>query len=352
MIKQLEIKNFQGHKFTSMSFSPGVNIIKGRSHSGKTSIVRAIKWAILNRPRGEAFRSWFAGKAETLVTIDFGENFIVRGKGKTANYYKVNDTTLEAMRADVPDEVQAITKMNDLNFHSQHDPYFLIQETPGLVAKKLNEVVGLEVIDGTMSRINKLIGDNEYELKSVQEKAISLEEDLEAFSHLDEYENKVKEFDSLYKQNLALDTKIRSLKVALLEIKELREHIDLLRVWLTVEGKLGEIKSLLQSTQATFSKITLLRNAFLSINKERGMISFYSRKLPLYDKIQQLKDLIRESKGLETKSKVISNTMQSIKKERNTIVVQDRQIASLQNTYNQTLKEEGVCPVCKQKIPS
>lgn len=350
MIKQLEIKNFQGHKFTSMKFSPGVNIIKGRSHSGKTSIVRAIKWAILNRPRGESFRSWFAGKAETLVTIDFGENFIVRGKGKTTNYYKVNDTTLEAMRADVPDEVQAVTMMNDLNFHSQHDPYFLIQETPGLVAKKLNEVVGLEVIDETMSRVNKLINTNEYDLKSAQEKSISIEEDLKAFNHLEEYESKVKEFDVLYKQSKSLDIKIQSIKQAVVEIKELRGNIELLEGWLTVEGKLDEVKDLLQSTQKQLKQIDLLKRLVNSLHVEKGKIFHYSKKLPLYEKIQQLREAIKDVKRLETQSKIISNTMQSIKRERNTISIQDKQIASLQNTYDQLLKQEGVCPLCKQKI--
>ena len=57
MFKGLEIENFESHKDTQIDFDNGVNAIIGTSDSGKSSIRRAIEWAIHNRPQGFGFKS-------------------------------------------------------------------------------------------------------------------------------------------------------------------------------------------------------------------------------------------------------------------------------------------------------
>ena len=89
MIKKLNILNFQSHKDTSLSFAPGVNVIVGASDSGKSAIIRALRWLIWNRPVGDAFRSHWGGETQVVVVTDELDT-ITRLKEKSGNYYFIN----------------------------------------------------------------------------------------------------------------------------------------------------------------------------------------------------------------------------------------------------------------------
>ncbi|WP_035425703.1 AAA family ATPase, partial [Halalkalibacterium ligniniphilum] len=54
-INTVRLENFQSHLDTSIDFSTGLNVIVGQSDSGKTSILRAIRWVLYNQPRGTDF---------------------------------------------------------------------------------------------------------------------------------------------------------------------------------------------------------------------------------------------------------------------------------------------------------
>ena len=51
-ILKVEIKDFQSHKNTNIEFSEGFNCIIGRSDSGKSAILRALRLVICNDLRG------------------------------------------------------------------------------------------------------------------------------------------------------------------------------------------------------------------------------------------------------------------------------------------------------------
>ena len=74
MIKEISIKNFQSHKDSHIELSDGVNIIVGASDSGKSSLIRAIKWLATNRPSGESIRSTWGGKTEVEI---FTESLLI-----------------------------------------------------------------------------------------------------------------------------------------------------------------------------------------------------------------------------------------------------------------------------------
>ena len=70
-IKKVNLVNFQSHKDTTIEFDKGLNIIVGASDSGKTSILRGIKWALYNDPSGDYFIR--EGESECSVTIYFSD---------------------------------------------------------------------------------------------------------------------------------------------------------------------------------------------------------------------------------------------------------------------------------------
>ena len=80
MFKSLCIENFQSHKKTVLNFDAGVKVIIGRSDSGKSAIIRAIRWLVENKPNGNSFINYDESKAS--VEIDIGDTILKRGKDK------------------------------------------------------------------------------------------------------------------------------------------------------------------------------------------------------------------------------------------------------------------------------
>lgn len=80
-ISRIEIVNFQSHSYTDLYLSDGVNVIVGPSDSGKTAIIRAIKWVLFNEPSGSSFIK--RGEEYAKVVLYFNDNTIIeRGRSK------------------------------------------------------------------------------------------------------------------------------------------------------------------------------------------------------------------------------------------------------------------------------
>jgi len=48
IIQALEAENFMSHQATTVALSPGVNLISGHNRSGKTNLLRALRWVLFN----------------------------------------------------------------------------------------------------------------------------------------------------------------------------------------------------------------------------------------------------------------------------------------------------------------
>jgi DNA repair exonuclease SbcCD ATPase subunit len=152
MIKRLKIKNFRARKKDDIKFSPGVNCIIGNNAAGKSTILRAIKYAATNKPSGDSVINWDAKK--TIVKLFYENNKITRIRGKSINKYKLNDKEFTAFGSNVPEEIQKVLGLSDINFQGQHDAPFWFCKTPGEVSRQLNAIVNLDIIDKTLSNIS------------------------------------------------------------------------------------------------------------------------------------------------------------------------------------------------------
>lgn len=153
MFTKLELKNFQSHKETTINFAPGLNAIIGQSDSGKSSILRAIKWLITNRPSGDAFRSYWGG--DTNVTLHTTNEIAIIQRFKTAktNGYLLDNSKYEAIGTGVPDEIAKVLNIDDINFQQQLDRPFLLDDSAGEVAQHFNRIAHLDMIDTSVSYV-------------------------------------------------------------------------------------------------------------------------------------------------------------------------------------------------------
>jgi len=210
MIKQLNILNYQSHKDSELIFDPGVNIIIGASDSGKTAIIRTLRWAIWNKPSGNSMRSHWGGKTEVEIITD--DCRVTRSKDKE-ELYILGNSEFKAFRTEVPEEIQKALNMSEINLQRQLDSPFLISETSGNVASHFNKVAkldqidkGLQNINSAINQLNSTIGKEAIKdkpatglIKQINDK----QEELSSFAYLEKFEEEVIVLEELKTQYLS-----------------------------------------------------------------------------------------------------------------------------------------------------
>jgi DNA repair exonuclease SbcCD ATPase subunit len=89
-ITKVVINNFKSHKHTEIEFSEGLNILRGPTNGGKSTILKFIRWVLKNSPDGSKFISWWAEECSGEIYFSDG-TCIRRRKTKSG---KVNEYTL------------------------------------------------------------------------------------------------------------------------------------------------------------------------------------------------------------------------------------------------------------------
>ena len=108
-LKTVILKNFQSHKYSVIEFDRGLNVIVGPSDTGKSSIIRAIKWALYNEPSGDYFIR--KGETDVEVSLLFSDGTkIKRYRSRSKNQYILYDKLGEEIKYEgfglgVPEEI-------------------------------------------------------------------------------------------------------------------------------------------------------------------------------------------------------------------------------------------------------
>jgi len=232
MLKTLDIINFENHKESHFDFVPGLNAITGTSDQGKSAAIHALHWLNSNRPSGEEFKNWDAKKNESVivqVTTDNGYTIALERSGSSNKYLLLfgdNELPLRAIKQDVPEEIQKALNISEDSFQGQHDPFFLLQNySPGDVAKKINSITGLGVIDTIYTNSAKKIRAVNQEIENLKNLRNDYESRLTKFEGLDKVEKLIKTIDKKEAENAVTVSKIKSLT----EIKQILEDINLKR---------------------------------------------------------------------------------------------------------------------------
>ena len=187
MIKSAHIRNYQSWKDVVLNLVPGINVIVGTSDSGKSALLRAIGWVVFNRPQGTSFIRHGADSAS--VELDLTRTGIVsRSRGKSANQYRIGESleevVLNAVRGDVPEEVSRVLCMGELNIQKQLDSPFLLSLSQPDVARTLNEIANLSMVDTAMARAAACIRDNQLKLRMEGEREAELTAESQNYRHL------------------------------------------------------------------------------------------------------------------------------------------------------------------------
>ena len=287
MINSITIENFQSHKKTELEFDEGVNVIVGPSDNGKSAILRALIWLIQNKPNNtDNIHSHWSDN--TTVKIDTDAGTIIRHRGKTKNQYVVNNLTLKAFGQKVPEEVSDILNISDLNIHRQLDGVFLFSKSSGEVARYLNKVINLDVIDSSLSNIASTKAKESSNLKTQQSNLERFENELDEYKWIEDYEEKLSALEQLEESIKNKNDKMNSLGTLYSSVLGNQSKLNKVNETLQLETKVNELLEIEKCRTRLRDEQVILGDLIWEIKANKKELENYkltiSMKTKLYDK--------------------------------------------------------------------
>jgi DNA repair protein SbcC/Rad50 len=218
MLKSIELKNFRSHKHSLLEFCKGINVIIGKSLSGKTNIIRGLLVQRDNRPLGFKYHSRFAGDEPTEIKTTFfddGTPDIKFSKTERTAVYEVGDEKFKGIRANVPDRVVEALNLSEINIQEQLEKQFLICSSPGETAKAINRITHMEEIDTWTSKFTTRINSANGTINQLTQQQETLEGQLKTYTGIDEIGMVLEKAEKLEAQVLNLDMDINALQASL-----------------------------------------------------------------------------------------------------------------------------------------
>lgn len=383
-ISAIKLKNFQSHIDSTLAFSGGLNVIVGPSDSGKTAIIRAIKWVLYDEPQGDAVIR--TGTEEVYVKIEMSDgSWIKKTRKKKKTVYVLFDIWTEkeevfqGSRGDVKQRVANILGMrfdadggkSSFNLQEQLEAPFLLSASGSSKAMAIGQLIGLDVIDdatqGTRTdittkkqQINRFIKEEDRldEILMQYSDLESISDELNRIDHLlSEIAQKKKRMDTLsdllMNKNL-LNTQINEVQQTIDKYVHLEKWIDVLkqlekqydaykfRIELLEQKRILEdfirdnlkiisetqevhnIEKLLECLQEKNFLFSRLRDfTFLvdKISKEMNSTEKILQKTSEISKIESLESVIREKNYLLEKSKKLLDRHNKIQYDKNVVIL-------------------------------
>jgi len=351
MIKQINIKNFQSHKDSILTLSPNINVIIGTSDSGKSSIARAIGWTLFNRPLGFSFKSHFSKKNEPVeVEIRFDNGVLLRRKSRDQNLYCINGEKLETIGTDVPIEVLELHKLGKINYQSQFEKIFLLQDSPSEISKKVNEILGIDLADELFKRINSAIFETRKEIKLRESEIEKLEKERDNYKYLDDLGRiigslklNLNRYNALVERYRRLTFLISSIGSVLEEYKKVLRLLKYSEYLEKIRNNLEKYKEM-QERYSKLDKIIIgLRELEYELNKisiSDSFIEKFTKTSSRMDELKKISEVWENCSSILSKVKILNRK----------ILESAEELKDLKMEYINLLKKAKVCPLCGQTI--
>ena len=349
-LEQIKIQNFQSHKNTELNLNSGINAITGSSDVGKSSITRAIYWVLTNRPTGTAFQSYWANKEGTTIELVLDGVPVKRIRSKAKNSYELGKTKFDVVKTDVPEEVLQFLNLSDVNIQNQHDKYFLLQDSAGEVAKKLNSVANLEIIDFALKEVNSDISQNSGRINNTEVEIYELKNKLEGFKHLDGIESLLKKLSTQIAEQEEIEITLCNLHDLIGGIEAVEEDLQNLDLWLNIENDMRPLLKKIDLFQSTTIEIESMQKLCQSIEFIETEIDSISEYIKCEPEVAKLLELISEYKTVSQEIKTILKLSAEIAIIVKSIDSLDATIFEATNEAVNIISKNKLCPLCGGSI--
>lgn len=353
-LKTVILNNFQSHKHTILEFNEGLNVIIGPSDTGKSAIIRAIKWVLYNEPSGDYFIR--QGENDVSVILIFSDNTkIKRYRSKSKNQYILYDHLGEEIKYEgfglgVPEEIIekiGIKKIyldseetNLINLGEQLEGPFLLSEKTSTRASAIGRLIGVNIIDDALKDTLRDLRNSSIQKKDKDYHISSLKEELKSFEHLKDLNFKLKQLEkikgSIKIKNQKKDSLIKLSSKYMENEKEIR----------TINTYLDKLKNL-DNLDITIKTIEELNKNYKYLKNKKDIFKYcrseIDKSLIIIDKLKGINRLIGIQDYLFTRVALISKLSKlnstfiltnSNKKDLNSTLLKLRNTEIIQNKIN------------------
>jgi exonuclease SbcC len=349
MFEVLIIKNFQSHKRTKIRFTPEINVIAGKSDSGKSSVLRALHWVLYNKPSGDEFRSDWGGDTEVILKLKDG-NVIKRHKSDTENYYSLNGEKLKGFGQSIPDEIAKVIPVNDINFQHQLDAPFLLSMKPGPRAKYLDDIVDMQqsyqYVDKAKSKVSALKSDIKNQKANI-ENLEKKKDKLEGVEELNQYIKNINKFDD------SIESYENMTKNLDYHISEIIKNEKILSSYAHFTDPIKKIQILDECTdeiislQKDINIIDDLIDDIIKITKKQKILCEFSE---LENWVKRIEDLIFNIKQIDSTLSIIDDMFIEINVIEEELKHNTGEYDKAKQQHDGYIKKLRFCPLCHQRI--
>ncbi len=270
IINKIELINYRSHEETQVVFDRGINLLLGRNGSGKTSVLEALGFALLNISAREGGKDTYAfrrkGTDSSSIKVDFTGNdhqkYTIIRNMKSNNSVKLfrGEELISDNVAETVQKMKEIVKINgdeksvfsNIITAAQNEIVSVFKQTVGDRRKLFNEIFEIDIYDDMSNKFCKsymyklndettyyngqksqiepqviTIPEKKRELKEHEEKLSPLEEEIEKLNSKEkEIKKEIEKADEL-KHKKETKEKIKELKEESLKNKE-KNHSELL----------------------------------------------------------------------------------------------------------------------------
>jgi hypothetical protein len=413
-ITKITLENFQSHIKTNITPAENgqLTTIVGPSDTGKTSILRALRWVFYNSPSGTDFIR--AGATYAKVIVEYASGDVVTRWRSTGgiNRYIVNEAVYEGFGNSVPLEVKEVTGVNPvvigdielcLNFAEQLDGPFLGKSVSAPArAKVLGKLAGTEEIDLAGKRLGTDLyrqGQDEKRLKAELE---GLQEKIAGYDYLPAMKKKIKALETIITEikeakerqdklvalnedysrtetgiQETMDTinRWKGIREAEANIREAEKTTEKMRVIETLGINAIRIKTVINEALTTINRFSGIEEAEYSLAKAfmltarkdallRLQVQYkdYEEQREAARKIVKKYQGIKEAESLIIRTEETENYLKQLgelavkhkalwdksQEKLKTVIFYEERIQKLIKTYQKELETLGICPLCGQ----
>lgn len=328
----LHLKNFKSHKDTKIDFNPGISLIVGENGAGKSTILEAISFALFKQHNSKTIKDLMRNsKGNATSTMSVSLEFTSNG-----NHYKVERSHTKSSskavlyqkfynKADGDYQYQIMCE-NDKNVNSeiksilqidsdlflnaiyirQGEIAELVSKSPAEKKKLIAKLLGIDSLEKAWENIKPLI--NDYENKEAELKGRLVNKD-----NVDvQIKDNQLAYTNLKNEKLAIDGKIKQVKINKDELSKQKQSLDVNRLEYTnlknrIDNEQDEVKRLKHEKSELQFKLDEINTS----EKEMNRLEKYVRKLPVYLHFEEcskkILELNKEKETFEKDLKTVKN---------------------------------------------
>lgn len=342
MIRGIKLVGFQSHVDTSINLTEGLNVITGPSDSGKTAVIRAVRWLALNEPQGDAVVNQSVGYAQVTIITDTGVVTKVRNKGKVRYEINIDGENISYDKSEIPQEVYRILGINKTSFGDvevvlpfafQLDAPFLISSPASFGGKVLGKICNADTVELAVKKSSREVSQANDAKRQAEKTIEETNLALQSYENLQEVEQRLQQcrelvtdiekgivnrdtLSKLHNSYIAAYEKLNAVRdtVHLLsEIPQRAEELSALELHavrynrlLNLYSKYNATNKHLNSIQNVINKTQHVEQATLCLNFIDEVTSRLKRLQPLREvyknnetKLKALREKINVSRGVE-----------------------------------------------------